>query len=88
MKNPLGIMIITNKIMNFAVPVDHRVKLKESEKKDIYFDLPRELKKQWSKKVAVIVIVIGALGTVDKGLIRGLEYFEIRVETKRTTPEY
>ena len=33
------------KIVDFAVPVDHRIKLKESEKKDKYFDLARELKK-------------------------------------------
>ena len=31
--------------MDFAVPTDLRVKLKESEKKDKYFDLTRELKK-------------------------------------------
>ena len=33
------------RIVNFAVPTDHRVKLKESEKKDKYFDLARELEK-------------------------------------------
>ena len=31
--------------MEFAVPADHRVKLKEKEKKDKYLDLARELKK-------------------------------------------
>ena len=30
--------------MDFGVPADHRVKLKESEKKDTYLDLARELK--------------------------------------------
>ena len=45
------IMIIINnkkricKIVDFAVPADHRIKLKECEKKDKYFDLARELKK-------------------------------------------
>ena len=33
------------KIDNFAVPADHRIKLKEFEKKDKYLDLARELKK-------------------------------------------
>ena len=33
------------KIVNFAVPGDHRIKLKENEKKDKYFDLAREIKK-------------------------------------------
>ena len=35
----------TCKIVNFAVPVDHRIKLKECEKKDKYIDHSRELKK-------------------------------------------
>ena len=58
--------------MNFGVPVDHRVKLKECKKKDTFQDLARELKKLWNMKVTVIPIVIGALGTVTKGLVQGL----------------
>ena len=37
--------IRTDKIVDFAVPADHRVKSKESEKKDKYLDFTRELKK-------------------------------------------
>ena len=33
----------TCKIVDFAVPADHRIKLKECEKKDKYLDLAREL---------------------------------------------
>ena len=33
------------KIVDFAVSADHRIKLKECEKKDKYLDLARELKK-------------------------------------------
>ena len=38
-------------------------------------------------KVTVIPIVVGALGTVTKGLVKGLEDLEIRVrmETIQTT---
>ena len=36
----------TCKIVDFAVPADHRIKLKECEKKDKYLDLARELKKK------------------------------------------
>ena len=64
--------------MDFAVPADHRVKLKESEKKDKYVDLARELKKPWNMKVTVIPIVIGALGTVPKELLLGLEDLKMR----------
>ena len=35
----------TCKIVNFVVLADHRIKLKEYEKKDKYLDLARELKK-------------------------------------------
>ena len=35
----------TCKIVDFAVPADHRIKLKECEKRDKYLDLARELKK-------------------------------------------
>ena len=34
------------KIVDFTVPADHRINLKESEKKDKYLDLARELKKK------------------------------------------
>ena len=35
----------TCKIVDIAVPPDHRIKLKEYEKKDKYFDLATELRK-------------------------------------------
>ena len=38
----------TCKIVDFAVPADHKIKLKESEEKDKYLDLARELKKPWN----------------------------------------
>ena len=50
------------KIVNFAVPVDQN--LKESEKKDMYRCLVRELKKVWNMKVMIIPIMIGAIDTV------------------------
>ena len=75
------------KIVDFAVPADHRIKLKEGEKKDKYLDLARELKKLWNMKVSIVLIVIGAFGTVTEGLLRGLEDLEVgrRMETIQTT---
>ena len=61
------------KVVDIAAPSDHRINLKESEKKDKYLDLPRELKNLWNMKVTVVPIVIGALGTITKGLLKGLE---------------
>ncbi len=43
------------KIVDFAVPADHRIKLKECEKRDKYLDLARELKKLWNMKVTIII---------------------------------
>ena len=69
------------KIVDFAVPADHRIKLKECEKKDNYLDLTMELKKKlWNMQVTIIPIVIGAFGTVTKGLLKGLEDLEMADE--------
>ena len=75
------------KIVNFAVLADHRKKLKECEKKDKYLDLARELKKLWNMKVTIVPIVIGAFGTITRGLLKGLEDLEIggQVETIQMT---
>ena len=66
--------------MDFAVPPDHRTKLNESEKRDIYQDLAREIKKQqlWNIKVTVIPTVIRSLGIIPNGLLKGLKDLEIR----------
>ena len=73
--------------MDFAVPAVHRIKLKECEKRDKYLDLARELKKIWNMKVTIVPIVIGAFGTVTKGLLKGQETLEVggRMETIQTT---
>ena len=63
----------TCKIVDFAVPADHRIKLKKCEKKDKYLDFARELKNLWNMQVTIIPIVIGAFGTETKGLLKGLE---------------
>ena len=75
------------KIIDFVVPADHRIKLRECEKRDKYLDLARELKKLWNMKVTIIPIVIGSFGMVTKGLLKGLEDLEVggRVETIQTT---
>ena len=61
------------KIVDFAVPADHRINLKESEKKDKYLNLARgKIKKLWNMKVTIVPIGIVALGTLTKGLLKGL----------------
>ncbi len=77
----------TCKIVDFAVPADHRIKLKECEKRNKYLDLASELKKLWNLQVTIIPIVIGAFRTVTNGLLKGREELEVggRMETIQTT---
>ena len=64
--------------MDFVVPVDYGVKIKENKKRNKYLDLTRELKKLWNVKVTVIPIVIDTLGVTNKGLVKELEELEIQ----------
>ena len=75
------------KIVFFTVPADRRINLKENEKKNEYLDLARKLKKLWNMKVTIAPIVIGALDTKTKGLLKSLEDLEVggRIETIQTT---
>ena len=56
---------------------------KLAQKRYKYLDLVRELKKLWNMKVTIVPIVIGALGTITKGL----EDLKVggRIETIQTT---
>ena len=56
----------TCRIVDIAVPEDHWVELKESEKWDKFLDLAKEQKWRWNMEVTVLLIVIGALGKILK----------------------
>ena len=56
--------------MHFDVPADNTVTMEGSEKKDEHLELARELKRKlMNMKVTVTSTIIGALGTVTKGLV-------------------
>ena len=55
-------------IANFAVLVDPKIKIKESEKKNKYIDLVRDVRKLLNMRVTVLPIVIGDLWTIPKEL--------------------
>ena len=57
--------------MDFAVPADHGVKLKESTKRDKYLDLARELKK-------LNQLLLMQLQQSPKELVQGSEDLDIR----------
>ena len=77
----------TCKTVDFAVPANHRVKLKNVKRRISTSNLLWNWKKMRNMQVTIIPIVIGAFGTVIKGLLKGLEDLEIggRVETIQTT---
>ena len=68
-------------------PADHRLKLKESEKRDKCLDFAREMQKLLNMTVTIILTVTCALGIVIKGLVEIQEELEIRrrEETVQTT---
>ena len=45
-------------LVNFAMSVDQRVKMKVVEKMDKYMDLAKELKKLWNMNVILIQILV------------------------------
>ena len=77
------LIIINKKKIELCCPDDHRIKLKESEKKGKYLDLARELKNIWNMMMKIILNVIGAFGSVTKGLQKGLGDLDVEwwVET-------
>jgi len=56
-----------------AVPADARVEEKKQKNMNRYQDLARDLKSLWKVETKVILIVVGALGTVVKGLEKNLK---------------
>ena len=64
--------------MDSAVPADHRIKLKESEKKDKYLDLARALKKTMKHEGDNYANRYWCFWYGHKTIIKGLEDFEIR----------
>ena len=77
----------TCKIVNFAIPDNHRIKLNEIEKKHKYLDLTKELKKLWNMELTILHLVMVVFGTVTKELLEGMEDFQVRgrVETIQIT---
>ena len=68
----------TCQIVNLAISSNNRMKFKENKKRNKYLDITRELRNLWNMNVILIPIVIGALGTIPKGLERGLKELKIR----------
>ena len=70
----------TCKIIDFAVPADHRIKLKEFEMKDKYLDLSRELKKTMEHAGDNCINYNWCVWIVTTGLLKGLEDWKLADE--------
>ena len=67
-------------LVDVACPFDTRIAEKEREKIERYDDLRREVKRIWScKSVAVVPIIIGALGTIHVNLSSRLKMLDLGV---------
>ena len=60
------------KLIDMTVPCDKNVSSKEIEKKSKYKDLEIEIQRMWKTKTEVIAIVIGALATIQIGMVNNI----------------
>ena len=67
-------------LVNFAIPLNSKVKVKESKKLEKYLDLARELKKLWSVNMTVTAIIVKALETES--------WFSEKKKKKKSSQEY
>ena len=66
-------------IVDIAVPANRKVEGKEQEKVEKYQDFMREIGRMWElRKVHVVPVVIGALGSVYKGCDKWIEKLDIQ----------
>ena len=70
-------------IVDIAVPGDSNVLQEETEKYEKYQDLAREIKNIWKSRTKVVLVVVGALGSVSKKLAGHLEKLGIKDRTRR-----
>ena len=63
-------------LVDFAVPVDHKVNMKENEKREIYLDLAREIKKLVNMKLTGKPIIV-FFGIIPEGQKKSLGSLEI-----------
>ena len=63
----------TCKLIGMTVPSDRSIALKEIEKESKYKDLELEIQRMWHMKTVVIPVVVGALGTVKKGMVENIK---------------
>ena len=56
-----------------TIPSDRNIALKEIETKSNYKDLELGIQRMWQMKTEVTTVVVGALGTVKKGMVENIK---------------
>ena len=64
-------------IIDVAIPGDHRINVKETDKILAYGDLKLELSRMWNCETKVVPIIIGALGSIPANLEKHLKSLDI-----------
>ena len=67
-----------------SIPSDRNITLKEIEKKSKYKDLELEIQRMWQMKTEVIPVVVGALGTIKKGMVENITRVSERANVSET----
>ena len=74
----------TCKLIDMTIPSDRNIALKETEKKSKYKDLELEIQRMWRMKTEVVPVVVGALGTIKKGMIENIKKVSERATVTET----
>ena len=68
-------------MIDVAIPGDKRIIDKEKEKIEKYQNLKREIQRLWNlKEIDVILVVLGALGSVTKNFEKYVDKIEIKID--------
>ena len=74
----------TCKLIDMSFPSDRNIALREIEKKSKYKDLELEIQRMWQMKTEVIPVVVGALGTIKKGMVENIKRVSERANVTDT----
>ena len=74
----------TCKLIDMSIPSDRNIALKEIEKKSKYKELELEIQRMWQMKTEVIPVVVGALGTIKKGMVENIKRVSVRANVTET----
>jgi len=63
----------TSLLTDTAIPDDSNINTKETEKLSKFKDLQIKVSRMWAVRTKIVPVVIGALGTITKGLNQNIQ---------------